>query len=58
MKDPRSQSVKGGEMTGGHAHAVFGESLRLPALSRFGEGRAAPSAAGRLGGSLDSSTLQ
>jgi hypothetical protein len=58
MKDPHSQSVKGGEMTGRHAHAVFGESRRLPARSRFGEGRVAPSAAGRLGGSLDSFTLQ
>jgi hypothetical protein len=35
-------SVKGGKMTGGRTRAVFGETLCLPARSRFGEGRAAP----------------
>ena len=29
-------------VTGGRAGAVFGETLCLPARSRFGEGRAAP----------------
>ena len=29
-------------MTDGRASAVFGETLCLPARSRFGEGRAAP----------------
>jgi len=37
-----NHSVKGGKMIGGRASAVFGETLCLPARSRFGEGRAAP----------------
>jgi len=33
----------GGKMTGERASVIFGETLCLPARSRFGEGRAAPS---------------
>jgi len=37
--------VVGRSVTGERARVIFGETLCLPARSRFGEGRAAPSPA-------------